>query len=331
MGILTHSFAERNPPRRWSWVGDFRTLSWTHMIAAPLALSLLLAAAPEDAAPEAVAPVAVAPNAPAPAPASPGAEAPKRFTRIAVYDFATDGIEPRVGRFVTDAMVDELRKLDGVSVVAMDEVRAMIAHESMKQVAGCTDGDSCLSELGDALGVDELVVGSLAVVGGVSVAAIRRIDQNEAKPIASLSRRLVPAAGEEFLAEIGPAVANLYKDKTLRVGATRGVPPEVGRRLNPPPLKPWIPLATATGALVVTVAGAAAGVAALSEEGAHAALVRESLTAPQSGSLVVATAQRARDFALAANVLYGAAAVVGLAAAAMLPFTDFNPPVEEGM
>jgi hypothetical protein len=119
-------------------------------------------------------------------------------------------------------------------------------------------------------------------------------------------------------------VAALYKDKSLRQGLSRGVPPELARRLNPPPLQPWLPLATATGAVVVTVAAAGAGVAALNEEAVHAALVEEARRAPVSGSLVVGAADRARGFALAANVLYGSAAVIALAAAAMLPFTDFE-------
>jgi hypothetical protein len=288
-------------------------------------LTLLCSATPLDNEPANAATVSSATTAPAPA----AAGAPRRFLRVAVYDFAVDGVEPRVGRFVTDAMVDELRKLDAVSVVSMDEVRAMLAHEATKQVVGCTEGPSCLSEIGDALGVDEIVVGTLSVVGGVSVATIRRLDQAEGKAVASITERLKPREGEEFVATVGSAAAKLYKDKPLRVGAVRGVPPEVSRRLNPPPLPVWAPVSTGAAALVIAAGAAGFGVASLNEQNAHAALLLESKTTPVPGSLVVERAASAWQFAVLSNVLYGAAAVAGLSTVAMVPFTNVEPVVAE--
>jgi TolB-like protein len=257
------------------------------------------------------------------APDAPAADA-KRFLRVAVYDFSTDGLEPRVGRFVTDSMVAELRKLEGVSVVAMDEVRAMLNHEANRELVGCADGESCLSEIGDALGVDEIVVGSLASVGGASVVTIRRIDQANARAVGSISERLVPAGGEEFLAEVGPAVEKLYSDKGLRVGVTRGVPAEQARRLNPPPLSPWMPMATGGASLIVLAAAGFAGIASLGEEARLRELVADAKETETSGAQLVAAADGASSLALTANVLYASAAVVGLAAVAMVPFTDFS-------
>jgi hypothetical protein len=303
------------------------------MFGALLALSVVAGAVADGAV--------VAPDSSSPAPGSamvavPAAsEAPvpadgsRRFLRVAVYDLAVDGVEPRVGRFVTDAIVAELRKLDGVSVVAMDEVRAMLAHEAAKELVGCTEGPSCLSEIGDALGVDELVVGNLAVVGAVSVVTLRRIDQTNAKAVGAISKRLAPAQGEEFLAEVGPSVEKLFKDKALRTGSVRGVPPAETRRLNPPPLSPWMPAVTGASGLILLAAGAGAGLAALGEEGAHSALLEEAKTTPVSGSLVVDAGKRAQGYAVVANVLYGVAAVTGLGALAMVPFTNFDTaPVE---
>jgi TolB-like protein len=253
------------------------------------------------------------------APDAPAADA-KRFLRVAVYDFSTDGLEPRVGRFVTDSMVAELRKLEGVSVVAMDEVRAMLNHEANRELVGCADGESCLSEIG----VDEIVVGSLASVGGASVVTIRRIDQANARAVGSISERLVPAGGEEFLAEVGPAVEKLYSDKGLRVGATRGVPAEQARRLNPPPLSPWMPMATGGASLIVLAAAGFAGIASLGEEARLRELVADAKETETSGAQLVAAADGSSSLALTANVLYASAAVVGLAAVAMVPFTDFS-------
>lgn len=300
------------------------------MFGALLALSVVAGAVADGAV---VAPDSSSPAAPSAAvalPAPPEATvSATRFLRVAVYDLAVDGVEPRVGRFVTDAIVAELRKLDGVSVVAMDEVRAMLAHEAAKELVGCTEGPSCLSEIGDALGVDELVVGNLAVVGSVSVVTLRRIDQANAKAVGAISKRLAPAQGEEFLAEVGPSVEKMFKDKPLRTGAVRGVPPAETRRLNPPPLSPWMPAVTGAAGMIVLAAGAGAGLAALGEEGAHRDLLEEATATPVSGSLVVEAGKRAQSYAVVANLLYGVAAVTGLGALAMVPFTNFDTaPVE---
>jgi TolB-like protein len=297
----------------------------------------LLSASIDDVGKEAAAPGATAAPSTSPSPSpSPSEQTPaettadaKRFLRVAVYDFTTDAVEPRVGRFVTDAMVAELRKLEGVSVVAMDEVRAMLTHEANRELVGCDSGESCLSEIGDALGVDEIVVGGLATVGGASVVTIRRIDQANARAVGSLSERLIPAEGEEFLAQVGPAVEKLYQDKGLRAGASRGVPAEQARRLNPPPLSPWMPLATGSAGLVVLAAAAFAGVAALGEETRLRDLVEESKQTETSGAQIVDAANGANTLATTANVLYGSTAIVGLAAAAMVPFTDFSGLVAE--
>jgi hypothetical protein len=248
-----------------------------------------------------------------------------KFRRVAVYDMALDGVDPRIGRFVTDALVVELRKLDAVSVVAMDEVRAMLAHEAEKELVGCSEGASCLSEIGDALGVDELIVGTLSLAGASSTLTLRRLDQAAAKAVGTITERLTPAEGEEFLAAVGPAVEKLFPEQRLRVGQVRGVPPEQARRLNPPPLPLWAPASTGAGALIALAGAAAVGIATLNEETALRKLIEESKAAPVPGGLLVDATDRANSYALVTNVLYGVAAGVGLAAVAMLPFTDFAP------
>lgn len=266
-------------------------------------------------------PGVVAPPATIPTDAA-AARAP-RFRRIAVYDLQMDGVDPRIGRFITDALVVELRKLDGISVVAMDEVRAMLEHEAQKQLLGCADGE-CQSPMGEVLGADEILVGTLSVAADSSVLTLRRIDQVAARPMATVSKRLKPLQGEEFLAAIGPAIDTLFPGHPLRSGQTRGVAPEVVSRLNPPPLPLWAPIITAASSLVIVVGAAAFGLTALSEESAQKALLQQSKNEPVPGSLVLAAGERASNAALVANVLYGSAAVVGLGAAAMLPFTRFD-------
>ncbi len=54
--------------------------------------------------------------------------APVKATRIAVYDFELAGIDPGVGAVVTDSVLAEMRKLQHVSAIGMDEIRDMLAR-----------------------------------------------------------------------------------------------------------------------------------------------------------------------------------------------------------
>lgn len=160
--------------------------------------------------------------------------------RVAVYDFELSDVDPQVGRIVTDSVLAELRKLQRVSVIGMEEVQAMLDHEAQKQLMGCESDESCLADIAGALGVDVLVTGSLARLNDAHIFTMKRIDQTKAKVAGTVNRRLKAGTGEEFLAAIGPAVETLFPDFPLRQGRKRGVPQEVALRLNPPPLQPWV-------------------------------------------------------------------------------------------
>ena len=247
----------------------------------------------------------------------------RKALRLAVYELKVDGIDERLGRVVTDAVVLELRKLQRVSVVSMDEVRAMLDVETQKQLSGCSE-DSCLSEIADSLGVDGVVIGSLSAIGTEHIFGLRRIDQREGRALGQVTRRLVPEGGEEFLAAIGPAVEELFAEFELRPGAVRGVPPEVALRLNPPPLPPWVFWTTTATAAALTAATAA---------GLGINLVLQAQVIEKQGLALTTsvpgtelnTLRGQNDAAATATVVAGlAAGVVGLAAAGVSLFTDWT-------
>lgn len=197
------------------------------------------APAPPDAAPLPLAAPGV--DAATPAPAADG-EATRRFglRRVAVYDFELSQVSEQIGHVVTQAVLDELRKYKGLSIIGMSEIQAMLDLESQKQIMGCDEDESCLAEIADALGVDSIVIGSLALVGDGHVIAVRRIDQHDARVAGSYTKRLEAEDGAEFLATVGPMIPALFPEHELRPGARVGVDPDVALRLNPPPLSPWV-------------------------------------------------------------------------------------------
>jgi hypothetical protein len=266
----------------------------------------------------------VVPSGPAPESAPAGAEArateePLKPQRLALYDIEVEGVEPRYGKVVTDALASELRKLEKTSVVAMDEVRAMLDHEAQKQLLGCSD-ESCLAEIADSLGVDGLVIGKLLKIGDQHVMAVKRIDQRNAQAT-GFSQNLTPADGEEFLAVVGPCVEQLFPEVPLRPGAVRGVSPELAVRLNPPPFDPWVFWSTlgSTGAAALVTAGAASLNAV--ELARHEEL-------RQQGSIrfaeLKASADRADLYAFATWVGLGVVALGAGGTIMSVPLTDWN-------
>src|SRR5207237_799216 len=146
-------------------------------------------------------------------------------------DFAVNDVDPRVARVVAESLVFELRKLERTNVISFDEVRAMMNLEAEKQTLGCSKDDSCLAQIADALGVDYLVTGTLAHVGDTHVFGLRLLDQSAASAERSVNKVLPAQNGAEFLGEIGPAVETLFPDVPIRAGQTRGISPEIAKRL----------------------------------------------------------------------------------------------------
>ena len=263
-----------------------------------------------------------APTAPAAA-----AAADRKAVRLAVYELKVDGVDERLGRVVTDAVVLELRKLKRVSVVSMEEVRAMLDLEAQKQLLGCAD-DSCLAEIADSLGVDGVVIGSLARLGDEHVFGLRRIDQREAKALGQVAQRLKAEDGEEFLAMVGPSVEELFPDHPLREGQTRGVAKELALRLNPPPLPPWAfwsTVAVASGLTLATGASVAVNVVLLQQVSQRQ---DEAKTTPVS-ALELKSLREQNDLAAWVTVgLAGTAVAAGATAGAMMAFTDWTGAAE---
>lgn len=283
-------------------------------------------AQPED--PDAVQEVDAAPVADSPADADAHAPAPprvlERATRIAVYDLEVQGIEASVGTVVTDSLLAEIRKLRGVSSIGMDEIRDMLSHEANKQLLGCESNDACLAELAGALGVDNLITGRLSKAADSHVLMVRRIDQHRAQVAGTVNRRLQEGSGQEFLLAIGPAVEELFPDRPLREGLTRGVPDEVALRLDPPPLPTWTFWTSAGG---TALAGAGAAVFALLARNAEAdynRYARQSTTQLLPGDQLVEKGQEMDTYADATNGLWITAAVLAAASGVIYLFTDWE-------
>lgn len=93
---------------------------------------------------------------------------------IAVLDFQNGAAAPETAKVTADALAIELGARTGCRIVTAADIRSMADFESIRQNLGC-EADSCLAELGGALGVERVVTGDIAVLDERSVVINARI------------------------------------------------------------------------------------------------------------------------------------------------------------
>ena len=193
----------------------------------------------------------------------------KAVIRVAVYDLELTNLPAGLGRLVTEALLEEVRKLEGVSAIGMDEVREMLDFERERRILGCESDDECLAEIAGALGVDELLTGQLSEQADGRMMVLKRIDQRRAEVRESFSKRLEISQGEEFLLALGGAMGSLFPERENRPGTKRGVSEKAVLRLHPPPIPTWATYAVGGAALFAGIVGSGFGYAALDNQRAH--------------------------------------------------------------
>ncbi|MEE2837036.1 MAG: hypothetical protein VYB65_13540 [Myxococcota bacterium] len=124
---------------------------------------------------------------PAPEPAKPADARPG----VAALDLEViEGVSAGVGKLLNQVMMQRLTNSERFSsILGMGDIREMIDLESQKQALGC-EQESCLAELGGALGVPLLIVPSLGKLGGVYLLALKINDVENAKVSVRSSREL---------------------------------------------------------------------------------------------------------------------------------------------
>jgi hypothetical protein len=226
---------------------------------------------------------------------------------------------------MNQSVTPELRKLEGISAISAAEIKDMLGAERQKQLAGCSeDATSCFEELAGALDADEMITIDLTLVGPSYALSVRRIDLRKSQVVQTQLKQLEKRDGEELLAVVGPVIEALYPDRPLKPGKTRGVEPELVRRLNPPPLPRWVFFTTASLALATSAAGGGFAYLSTDAQKDFNSLAKRSLTEEVRGPDLLTLEAKARTNASTANMLFIGAAGLAAIAAVELFFTDWR-------
>lgn len=138
---------------------------------------------------------------------------------------AQRGVEDDLTEMISEAALSVLRASKRFkSVIGSSDVAAMISAEQQKQALGCDD-DSCLAQLGGALGVPYLLTGSLGTLGGRFMLNMKLLAVDEAKVAGRVTKMF---DGERALGEgLQPALLELVNDAFGRKSKAESKPPVV--------------------------------------------------------------------------------------------------------
>src|SRR5512145_559829 len=144
--------------------------------------------------------------APAVRPADPGPAAPPPAVRILVLDLSVAGSAPKeLGRALADVAAAEASRVGGFSVLSQGDVAAQLGVEKTRQMLGCTEDESCMLEIAGALAAERLLTGSVTLVDGTYLLAVKLVDARKARSLARVGDTL----REPSQAELVDAVRRL--------------------------------------------------------------------------------------------------------------------------
>ncbi|MBN2494336.1 MAG: hypothetical protein JXR96_07100 [Deltaproteobacteria bacterium] len=149
---------------------------------------------------------------------------------VAVMEFATKGgVTQGQMDALSDMLANEIRALGKYKVIGKNDIRNMLRLEQQKAMLGCTD-DSCLAELGGALGVRWVVVGNISQFGSTYLLNLKLLDAEQRVVTGALSRKI--KGGEEALLDgLSSAAKELFGHIGARLAGDAGAP-------KPPPADP---------------------------------------------------------------------------------------------
>ena len=101
-------------------------------------------------------------------------------TSIAILDLTPSGVSDTTALNLTRVLAGELKRVEGTSVISREDVQAMLQMQEQKTRLGCDDME-CLAEIGGALGVENIVTGSVGKLADSYMVSVRLISARHSR------------------------------------------------------------------------------------------------------------------------------------------------------
>lgn len=104
---------------------------------------------------------------------------------IAVNDLVGQGVDSTTTAVISERIRAELTGTNGFRVMERSQMEAILREQNFQQ-SGCT-GNSCAVEIGQLLGVDHLVMGSIGMVGRSYTLTLRMVNAGTGEVVQTVS------------------------------------------------------------------------------------------------------------------------------------------------
>jgi TolB-like protein len=171
--------------------------------------------------------------------AAPGAAPPpaKRM-RIAVMEIRPLGTEPHKAELLSEVALTESAATDKFEIIGRSDINSMIGFDQQKKILGCTDDSNCLAEIGGALGVEYVMIGTLGKLGALYRVDMKLVDAKKAR-VAGRFGESVEGSEEKLVATVQRGVRKLLGALQADLPAPAAVaatePAAVAKPAAPPP------------------------------------------------------------------------------------------------
>ncbi|HUU04178.1 MAG TPA: DUF2380 domain-containing protein [Myxococcota bacterium] len=136
---------------------------------------------------------------------------------VAVMEFASKGgVTQKQMDALGDMLANEIRAMGDYRVIGKSDIGTALDMEQRKAMMGCNE-DSCIAEVGGALGVRWVTVGNVSKFGEAYLLNIKILDATNVRVIAGVSKKVeggegqlidaLSAAAKELFAKAGPIMA----------------------------------------------------------------------------------------------------------------------------
>ena len=233
---------------------------------------------------------------------------------VAVMDLAGRGVDETAASALTTEVGNTLTQLRVFRVITREDIKRMLQLEQTRaQCTGKVDA-ACMAEIGGALGVDYLVYGEVAKIGGTYSLSLVMLDIGRAEAAHRISRKVSDPG--RLLSEVEVAakqlVQPLLKDKkgflVLDIAEPGAKVSIDGRLMGLSPLPGRLPLAMGAHEVIVEKEGFLAWARTVDIPPNQATITRVALV--PSEAFVADYKSRAQDMRTAAWVTAGSGALL---------------------
>lgn len=133
--------------------------------------------------------------------------------RIVVWNLSPqNGVTEKESVTVTAILVGEIAGISKMDVIGEKEIKSAILSEETRKSC-VADDNSCIAEIGAALGSPYSVTGTLSRMGGYWVVSIQLLDVKKVEVKSRVSRKF-KGSESKLLESVKPMVCELFNDKS---------------------------------------------------------------------------------------------------------------------